>query len=104
MNGASKRARDRRRHDPGGQPIHERLLLRPEEAADQLAVSRTTLYALLATGELESLRIGRSRRIATGDLIAYVERRSPASRLAMRSDAARSRPRRAVGRTHEIDR
>ena len=39
------------------------LLLRPGEAAKLLAMSRTTLYALLATGELESIKIGASRLI-----------------------------------------
>ena len=40
-----------------------RLLLTPERAAERLDVGRTTVYGLLATGELESVRIGRSRRI-----------------------------------------
>ena len=42
-----------------------RLLLTPERAAERLDVGRTTVYGLLATGELESVRIGRSRRITS---------------------------------------
>ena len=37
----------------------DRLLLRVEEAAHLLAISRTKAYALVATGELPSVTIGR---------------------------------------------
>lgn len=52
----------------------DELLLKPEDAARKLRVSRTTLYALLRDGDLRSVRIGRCRRIPTAELIAYVER------------------------------
>lgn len=55
----------------------EKLLLKPEEAAEVLSVGRDRLYALIASGELRSLKLGRSRRIAVADLEAFV-----ASRLA----------------------
>ena len=38
-------------------------LMRVTEAAAFLAVSRATLYALMADGKLTSVRIGRSRRV-----------------------------------------
>ena len=44
-------------------------------AADWLGLSRSKLYELLAAGELPTVRIGRSRRIAVTDLEAFVERR-----------------------------
>jgi excisionase family DNA binding protein len=51
-----------------------RLLLTPERTAELLDVSRTTVYALLAAGELESVQIGRSRRIPTDSAEGYVAR------------------------------
>ncbi|WP_018639793.1 helix-turn-helix domain-containing protein [Parafrankia elaeagni] len=51
-----------------------KLLVTPTEAAEILAVSRSTVYELLAAGALESVRIGRSRRIPRAALDAYVAR------------------------------
>ncbi|WP_239340636.1 helix-turn-helix domain-containing protein [Frankia sp. CiP3] len=50
------------------------LLLTATEAADLLGVSRTTVYELLNAGQLESVRIGRARRIPRAALVAYVDR------------------------------
>ena len=50
------------------------LLLTPEEAARRLSVGRTTLYDLLARGELRSVSLGRCRRISVAELEAFVER------------------------------
>lgn len=50
----------------------EKLLLRPEEAALMLGLSRTTLYALLSRGEIASVRVGRSRRIARTELLRWL--------------------------------
>jgi len=52
----------------------EKLLLRPEEAARALALSRARLYQLMATGELASVKIGASRRVPLVDLQGYVQR------------------------------
>ncbi|MGO9148194.1 MAG: helix-turn-helix domain-containing protein [Acidimicrobiales bacterium] len=35
------------------------LLVTPEEAARRLSVGRTTIYELMASGELQSVNIGR---------------------------------------------
>jgi excisionase family DNA binding protein len=43
-----------------------------EEAALRLSISRTTMYALLKDGQLDSVRIGRLRRITAGALTAYI--------------------------------
>jgi excisionase family DNA binding protein len=51
-----------------------RLLLKPEEAATVLGVSRSTLYELLAAGAVESVHIGKSRRVPVAALERYVER------------------------------
>ena len=50
------------------------LLLTPEQAAICLAICRTKLYQLLRTGDLESVRIGSSRRIPAAALAEYVQR------------------------------
>ena len=50
------------------------LLLSPAVAAQRLGISRTVLYEKLMDGEIESLTIGRSRRIPVAALTAYVER------------------------------
>lgn len=49
-----------------------RLVLTVEEAAERLGIGRTLMYALVAAGEVESVRIGRLRRIPTDALDAYV--------------------------------
>ena len=50
------------------------MLVRPEQAAEVLNLGRSTLYELLHTGELESVLIGRSRRIPVEALRAFVDR------------------------------
>ena len=55
-----------------GEPVQ--LLVRPEEAARMLNVGRSTLYELLASGEIKSVKIGRSRRVAVESLRQWVAR------------------------------
>lgn len=54
------------------------LLLRIPEAAKLLSISRTTLYQLVARGEVPVLRIGRSVRISR-TAVERLERRDDAS-------------------------
>jgi excisionase family DNA binding protein len=49
-----------------------RLVLTVEEAADRLGIGRTLMYALIAAGEVESVRIGRLRRVPTDALDTFV--------------------------------
>lgn len=51
-----------------------RLLLTVDEAADQLGIGRTLMYALVKDGEVESVHIGRLRRIPADALPRYLER------------------------------
>jgi len=51
-----------------------RIVLTVEEAADRLGIGRTLMYALVTAGEVESVRIGRLRRIPTDALDSYVLR------------------------------
>ncbi|MEV4242546.1 helix-turn-helix domain-containing protein [Streptosporangium canum] len=48
------------------------LLLRPEKAAELLSVGRTTVYALMRSGALRSVRVGTLRRIPPTALAEYV--------------------------------
>ncbi len=48
--------------------VVDKLLLRPEEAAELLSIGRSKVYELIGTGELVSVRIGASRRIPTDSL------------------------------------
>lgn len=51
-----------------------------DEALARLAVGRTTLFRLIETGELPSVKIGRSRRFLAEDVDAFLrERRSGAA-------------------------
>lgn len=52
----------------------EKLLLKPEEAAEMLSIGRSKVYELIGTGELASVRIGSSRRVPTVALIEFVTR------------------------------
>ena len=41
----------------------EKILLRPEEAANALGVSRTLIYRLMARGQIPCVHFGRSKRV-----------------------------------------
>jgi excisionase family DNA binding protein len=51
------------------------LVASPNQAMKRLQISRSTLYALLNAGDLESYTQGRSRRITVRSINSYVERR-----------------------------
>jgi excisionase family DNA binding protein len=60
---------------PPPQPVaRSRVLLTVEEAAEQLGIGKTTAYALVRSGELESVLIGRLRRIHVDAVTAYASR------------------------------
>ena len=50
------------------------LLLTVKMAAARLSVAESTLYLLVTSGELESITIGRARRIPMDALTAYIDR------------------------------
>ncbi|MFJ4001590.1 MULTISPECIES: helix-turn-helix domain-containing protein [Streptomyces] len=58
------------------------VLLTVEEAARRLRVGRTTCYGLIRSGELESIDIGRLRRVPADAPAAYLARRRAARRAA----------------------
>ena len=50
------------------------LLYTAEAAARALSLSRATVFELIASGELRSIKIGRSRRIPRASLEDYISR------------------------------
>jgi excisionase family DNA binding protein len=54
-----------------------RLLLTVCEAAQLLGIGRSLLYELLADGQVESIRVGRLRRIPADALADYIDRQRP---------------------------
>ena len=56
---------------PDGEP-NVRLLLSVEEAAQRLHIGRSTVYTLVAQNQLESVKIGKLRRIPATALDDYV--------------------------------
>ena len=57
----------------GGESV--RLVLTIDEAAERLGIGQTLMSALVRSGEVESVRIGRLRRIPTECLGEVVQRR-----------------------------
>ncbi len=55
-------------------PMPARVLLTVEEAAERLHIGKTKTYALVKSGELESVLIGRLRRIHIDAVNAYATR------------------------------
>ena len=49
------------------------VLMTVADAAQQLRLGRSRIYTLLMSGELESVKIGRSRRITRKALDRFVE-------------------------------
>ena len=52
----------------------DRMLLTVAEAAERLGIGRSTMYVLIADGQIETVRVGRLRRIEPAALSAYISR------------------------------
>jgi excisionase family DNA binding protein len=48
-------------------------LLKPEEVANLLTISRSFAYQLMQSGQLPTVRLGRSCRVRPKDLAEYLE-------------------------------
>lgn len=57
------------------------LLIDVTEAARRLGCGRTTIYQLMATGALETVKVGRLRRVPVDALSAYIAERREAFRV-----------------------
>ncbi|HEY3008655.1 MAG TPA: helix-turn-helix domain-containing protein [Micromonosporaceae bacterium] len=53
------------------------LLLTVEEAARLLRIGRTLMYHLISTGKVDSVTVGRLRRVRLGDLAKYAASLNP---------------------------
>lgn len=51
--------------------LPERVLLTVEEAAERLGIGRTTAFALVKSGEIASVQIGRLRRVPADAIREY---------------------------------
>ena len=51
----------------------DKVLLTVAEAAKRLSLSRTFTYELVMNGELESLKLGKARRVPVAALDKFVE-------------------------------
>ncbi|MFI8186409.1 excisionase family DNA-binding protein [Actinacidiphila glaucinigra] len=61
-------------HDVLGTGDPTLLLLTVEETARRLGIGRTTCYSLISSGEIESVTVGRLRKVPADALPAYVAR------------------------------
>ena len=52
----------------------DKILYTPTEAARALGISRSTIYVLMASGEIPSVHIGSCRRVPVDGLRRYVAR------------------------------
>jgi excisionase family DNA binding protein len=59
---------------PARTGIPDRLLYSVEEAADLLGIGRTFMYHLVATGEVDSLKVGTRRKIPRDSIHGYIDR------------------------------
>ncbi len=50
------------------------LLYGPEEAAKELRIGRSKMFQLIHNGDIETVQIGRSRRVPAAALEDYVDR------------------------------
>jgi excisionase family DNA binding protein len=56
---------------PGHHP-HPALLLTPEQAAHELQIGRHKVFDLITSGELHSIKIGKSRRIPRAAIEEFI--------------------------------
>lgn len=60
--------------EPEGVVADDKLLLRIEEAAKRLGIGRSLMYRLVLSGQVQSVSLGRLRRVPTEVLREYIER------------------------------
>lgn len=51
-----------------------KILYRVEDAAELMSLSRTAIFDLIRTGDLDTIKVGRRRRIPLSSIEAYVTR------------------------------
>ena len=84
-------AQSHQSHNERQQVNAEQLLLRPTEAAAALGIGRTLVYALMRSGALPTVHIGRAVRIPRQDLLAFIQhQRAVSSALSSASERSAS--------------
>jgi excisionase family DNA binding protein len=58
-----------------------RLLLSPEEAAEVLSISRSSVYELVQDGEISAIHVGRNLKLPMAEIEAYVQRKIEEERI-----------------------
>jgi excisionase family DNA binding protein len=53
----------------------EKLLLKPAEAADAISTSKTTMYELIASKQIRSVRVGKDLRVPLTVLQEWIARK-----------------------------
>jgi excisionase family DNA binding protein len=66
-----------RHADPAGVKMETVVLLRIPEVMERLSLGQTKVYELMSSGELRSVKVGRSRRIASDDLERFIAELDP---------------------------
>lgn len=51
----------------------EPLLLRAEQVAEMLNLGRTTIFGMIARGELRAIKVGRARRVARTEVDRWLQ-------------------------------
>lgn len=64
-------------HEQPGIRLHEPALLRPEDVARSLQISRTRVYDLIRDGSLRSVKVGSSRRVTPAALHDFISSLEP---------------------------
>ena len=67
----------------------DKLLYTPAEAAHALGVCRSTLYVLMANGDIPSIRIGSARRVPANGLRRYISKLSEPTTSGERAQVSR---------------
>ena len=55
-------------------PVSEPICVRVNDAARMIGIGRTKLYELIAAGEVEAVKLGKSTRITTSSLHDLIKR------------------------------
>lgn len=63
-------------------------LLKVRDICERLQMSRTIIYQMIASGEIRSVAIGRSRRVREADLDAWVQGKARGSAAGRRAVAS----------------
>jgi excisionase family DNA binding protein len=66
---------------PNANEKTNQLLLKADEVAHQLSLGRATVYLLMQSGELPTVRIGRSVRVPAAGLSQWIEQQQTGGAL-----------------------